>query len=262
MPICKLCKQERELRESHFLPAAVYAQLRDDAAKNANPVVITTEIAQTTSRQIKDYVLCPECEDRFSKYGETWVMANMARREGFGLQRALLARKPMGANEHFAYYSSLGDPPIDMDALVYFGMSVFWRAAAHTWRNASGQLNGIDLGPFEEPIRRFLLGDTFPDNTVVLITVWPTKIVLPAAYTPKRGSAPDCHIFNFLVPGIEFKLFAGRRIPNEFRMMCSHRSSEKLIYSATAIVTDTVHAFENLVRTSRPSRALRERTRL
>jgi hypothetical protein len=29
MPLCKLCKKDRDLRESHFLPAAVYAQLRD-----------------------------------------------------------------------------------------------------------------------------------------------------------------------------------------------------------------------------------------
>ena len=79
MPLCKLCKQDRELRDSHFLPAAVYAQLRNPADQNPNPVLITKKLSLTTSKQMKDYVLCAECEERLSKFGETWVLANMAR---------------------------------------------------------------------------------------------------------------------------------------------------------------------------------------
>ena len=258
MPLCKLCKLDRELRESHFLPAAIYAQLRENSQQNPNPVSMTSRVSLTTSRQITGRVLCAECEERFSRLGETWVLANMARPEGFTIQEALVAAKPIAANENFAYYSSAAVAAINMDALVYFAMSMFWRASAQTWRNVSGFMEGIDLGPFEEAIRRFLLGDKFPADTVILVSVWPTRDVLPAAYTPRRGRAPGYHCFNFLIPGLEFKLLTGRQIPEDLRAMCSHASPDRLIFSAMSVVSDTMESFTKLASTSRVSKNLQE----
>jgi hypothetical protein len=119
-------------------------------------------------------------------------------------------------------------------------------------------MEGIDLGPFEEPIRRFLLGGEFPANVVVLVSVWPTKDVLPAAYTPRRGRAPDCHCFNFVIPGLEFKLLTGKLIPADLRSMCSHTSAEKFIFSAMSVVSDTLQAFRQLMLTSRPTKGLQK----
>lgn len=258
MPLCKLCRQERELRESHFLPAAVYAQLREDTQQDPNPVLITKNISLTTSRQITDRVLCAECEQRFSKFGEAWVLANMSRCDGFSIQDALVAAKPVECNDSFAYYSSAAIPAINMDALVYFALSVFWRASAHMWKNVSGFMQGIELGPFEESIRKFLHGDdAFPADTVVLVSVWPTKDVLPAAYTPRRGRAPGYHCFNFLIPGLEFKLLTGKQVPEALRIAFK----EKVIFSAMSVVSDTMEAFTKLVSTSRPSKGLREATK-
>lgn len=257
MSLCKLCKQDRELRDSHFLPAAVYALLRTPGDLNPNPVLITKNVSLTTSKQIKDYVLCAECEERFNKLGETWVLANMARPEGFLMQDAVAATKPIEANESFAYYSGAAIPAIDMDALVYFALSVFWRASVHNWKNVSGYMEGIDLGPFEETIRRFLLGDKFPPDTVVLVSVWPTKSVLPAAYTPRRGKAPGCHCFNFLIPGLEFKLLTGKGIPDNLRAMCSYASPGKMLYSAMTVISDTMDAFTKLLSTTRESKGLK-----
>jgi hypothetical protein len=39
------------------------------------------------------------------------------------------------------------------DKLVYFGMSVFWRAAVHRWHMPAGDPVPINLGPYEDPIR-------------------------------------------------------------------------------------------------------------
>jgi hypothetical protein len=262
MALCKLCRQERELRESHFLPAAVYAQLREASKPNPNPVLIASQVSLTTSKQITGRVLCAECEERFSRNGEAWVLGNMSRPEGFPIQDTLAAAKPIQANENFAYYSSTAMPTINMAALVYFAMSIFWRASAHTWRNVSGVMDGIDLGPFEEPMRTFLLGGAFPSDTVVLVSVWPTKDVLPAAYTPRRGRAPGYHCFNFLIPGMEFKLLTGKQIPEVLRAACSYNSADKLIFSAMSVVSDTMEAFTKLVSTSRPSKGLQSATKV
>jgi hypothetical protein len=258
MPLCKLCREDRQLRESHFLPAAVYAQLRENSQQNPNPVLMTSRISLTTSRQITGRVLCAECEERFSRLGETWVLANMARLEGFPIQEALAATKPIAANENFAYYSTAGILAINMDALAYFALSMFWRASAHTWRNVSGLMEGIELGPYEEAIRHFLLGDRFPADTVILVSIWPTKDVLPAAYTPRRGRAPGYHCCNFLIPGLEFKLLTGRAIPEVLRAACSYASADRFVFSAMSVIADTMESFTQLLSTSCPSRVLRE----
>lgn len=93
--------------------------------------------------------------------------------------------KPVGISpdQTFACYSAAATPGIDMDALIYFALSIFWRGAAHRWRNIDkGVMEGIKLEPYEEPIRKFLLGGPFPDDIVVQVAVWPTKDVIPAAY--------------------------------------------------------------------------------
>ena len=261
MPLCKLCRVDRELRESHFLPAAVYAQLRENSQQNPNPVLMTSRISLTTSKQITGRVLCAECEELFSRLGETWVLANMSRPEGFPIQKALAATKPIAANENFAYYSSAAIAAIKMDALVYFALSMFWRASAHTWRNLSGLMEGIELGPFEEAIRHFLLGDRFPADTVILVSIWPTKDVLPVAYTPRRGRAPGYHCFNFLIPGLEFKLLTGRAIPEVLRAACSYASADKFVFSAMSVISDTTESFTKLLSTSRVSKNLQEITK-
>ena len=181
----------------------------------------------------------------------------MARPEGFKIQEVLLSIRPIEANDQLAYYRSAGVPGINMDALVYFALSMFWRASAHTWRNVSGIMEGIELGPYEESIRQFLLGSEFPKDTVILVTVWPTREVLPAAYTPRRGRADGYHVFNFLIPGIEFKLLTGKQLPDVWRAACSYASADKLIFSAMSIISDTTTAFTNLLGTTRESRSLR-----
>jgi hypothetical protein len=253
---CKLCLQEAELCDSHFLPASIYAQLRDPTLKNPNPVLMTKDISLTTSLQITDHVLCNACEQRFSALGETWVLANMARPEGFAIQEELLKVRPIDSNECFAYFSSTAMPAVDMDALVYFAMSVFWRAAVHEWRNVSGTMRGIDLGAFQEPIRLFLLGGAFPVDAVLLVSVWPTRDVFPGTYTPRRGTAPGYEAFNFLIPGLEFKLLLGDQIPDLLRAMCSHASPQRFIFTSMTVVDDTIDAFAGLAATSRVARGL------
>jgi hypothetical protein len=45
----------------------MYKLLRDGRRRNPNPIVITDTKTATTSKPVKDYVLCAECEQRFGK---------------------------------------------------------------------------------------------------------------------------------------------------------------------------------------------------
>ena len=72
METCKLClKSVVKLEDSHFLSAGIYRRLRDLTAKNPNPMLLTPKGAVQTSKQITTPLLCSECEQRFSKHGET-----------------------------------------------------------------------------------------------------------------------------------------------------------------------------------------------
>jgi hypothetical protein len=237
--VCKLCLNNRELLESHFLPAGVFSQLRVNSLTNPNPVVITKTVTLTSSKQPRDYVLCAECERRFNERGEQWVLANMAREEGFLLQDALATHGPVDYTEDFAIFAGARIPAINMDALVYFAMSVFWRAAIHEWPNVDGKTRPLDLAEFLEPIRLFLLGGDFPLATAIFVSVWPRREVPRVAYTPREGQAPGWRAFNFMIPGLEFRLYLGSAIPPVLFQTCAQQSELRCIFSMTKLMHET-----------------------
>ena len=78
---CKLCLQHvASLEDSHFLSAGIYRVLRDEREKNPNPWLLTKTAVQT-SRQMTARLLCRDCEQRFSKYGENWVLGHCLRKD-------------------------------------------------------------------------------------------------------------------------------------------------------------------------------------
>lgn len=130
---CRLCKQVRPLCKSHLLPAAIYRVLRAPGHKDPNPILIDNVHHGTTSRQLRAPLLCVECEARFRAQGEDWVLANYYRgNDTFKLRESLRNTKPLYSDQDFTLYSGANIPDIDIEALVYFASSVFWRAAVRT----------------------------------------------------------------------------------------------------------------------------------
>jgi hypothetical protein len=223
---CELCLEEKVLRSSHLIPAGVLKTLRNPSISNADPILLTNKVALQTSRPIKERMLCGDCEDLFSKKGETWVIANIARGDSFPLHDALIDAKPLLETSEFAVYAGSEIANIKCDKLIYFGMSLFWRSAAHRWKTVGGADHQIALGPYQEPIRQFLRDEgNFPRNTVLSLRAWPVKTfcgVIPPIAAAGIGTH---HEFVFYVPGIEFRLCTGQRIPDKIRKMCFHSST-------------------------------------
>ena len=71
MPIgkCKLCLQTKELQYSHLLPSSLYKKSRWVNSQNPNPALLSGRGMVQTSKQIRDYVLCRDCEQLFSRNG-------------------------------------------------------------------------------------------------------------------------------------------------------------------------------------------------
>jgi hypothetical protein len=119
-------------------------------------------------------------------------------------------------------YSAKSNPQIDSGALAFFAASVFWRAAVHHWRYLRlAPISRIVLGPYQEQLRKFLLGEQrFPDS--VGIWVWVSSYDQPsrAITTPHSMRYWDCHVHSFDIPGIRFMMIVGRALPDFVRLMC------------------------------------------
>ena len=131
---CKLCLQPRDLINSHFLPAGIYRRLRDKNETNPNPWMLSREKAVQTSKQKTAYLLCSECEQRFSTLGEDWVLKHCLQEDGDFPLASILESKTQDVssprNPTKLYYAC-SIPEIDKSALAYFAASIFWRGSVH-----------------------------------------------------------------------------------------------------------------------------------
>ena len=58
---------------------------------------------------------------------------------------------------------------MDTEQLAYFALSVLWRSGVEQWRTLNQQTTGVSLGRFEEPIRKYLAGETRHSSGNVVI---------------------------------------------------------------------------------------------
>jgi hypothetical protein len=229
--ICKLCLLEKDLLDSHFLPAATYKSLLQPKMQNPHPYFMSPTKTVETSRQIKDYVLCGECEQRFNENGERWVLSQIARDGGFPLQETLRLATPIQSMGPLKIYGAGAIPKIDVDKLEYFALSVFWRGAVHDWKTFFGATyERLQLGPYRESLRQYLLGGPFPRNVETVISVCEEEEFASAMFPPTAGERnQEGRAYSFLIPGIQFSMAMGKRLKPETSEFNSHRMPERRI---------------------------------
>ena len=220
---CRLCLRNGvELRDSHFLSKGIYKILRDATAKNPNPFLITPSTSVQTSEQLKRHLLCGDCEGRLSKYGERWVLGQCLHNNGtFPLASKLSRTSPdiqTHGNPTRIYYSDR-IPDIRVSDLAYFAASIFWRGSIYPW-NEDGS-TPVDLGPFQERFRRYLIGDeAFPAYACLWVAVREGTEFNRLTHVPTLARANGLHAYKFPMPGLAFTLIVSKNIPARFRALC------------------------------------------
>jgi hypothetical protein len=254
---CKLCWLDRELVESHFMPASICAVCTEPSLKNPHPVRIAGGQAVQKPNPVTDHVLCTECEDLFNKNGEAWMSMNIARVGSFPLVERLGSAKIIEEDETGVAYAGLTIPGCDLNKIEYFALSLFWRSSAHRWENRD-KIPRIDLGPYEETIRQYLLGEAdFPEDVSLLVSIWPLETII-GFYLPYTQYDQSFHIFNFYIPGFDFRLCIGKRVPADIRRLCCHSSADRLVVSSK-IPNDNVRTIiKGAFDSARPSTKLIE----
>ena len=218
---CALCWKTRELCDSHLLPAAFYRILN----KGEVVVVDKDKTAVLTAAQARAHLLCSDCEARFNRQGEDWVLKNCWRsRTLFPLHSALAAASPFVDKNGARVYKGREISGIDTDKLTYFGLSVFWRASLFNPHFGKVKRQGrLRLGPYENALRLYLLGTTGVPEDVVLyvaLSTGPDELQNTVMAMPYLSSKQGYHVYQFAVAGMRFHMLCGRMVPERFQSHC------------------------------------------
>lgn len=230
---CKLCLEENELVRSHFMPSKMYAYIRRGSrSPHDHPVAMGKRITSMTAVQVRDYVLCADCEDLFNKNGEKYALQWMWNGKDFPLHHRLTLALPGRTSNQYTSFSAarIG---VDTDKLAYFALSVLWRAGVHTWNTPfGGKSNRMNLGEFEQPIRHFLLRIApFPTDVSILLTVCSDTNSQRYFYMPQSVSNLSPLVaFSFLCLGIHFMIFTMKNLAAGFREACCVSSEQRRIW--------------------------------
>lgn len=252
---CKLCLSDAELQDSHLLPKAAYRILQKSDGEP--PVIFKRTISMHTNDQIKDYVLCYNCEQRFNDHGERWVMEHCFRNENsFRLKELVESSKPL-METPIKVYSAAGIPDVNVDKLTYFATSILWRASIHHWKSGKAEVGPLHLGKYTEDLRRYLLGVIgFPKNVVILVSLIPEPRLWLAAGPPYGDRINEFWEYRFPFLGISFSILLGARIDPAIRPLCSYRSAQRFIFTGDRVTQMVTRDIGLLISDSRPSGSL------
>ena len=166
---CPLCMLDGQiLRESHFMPAALYPTKKQLPRSR---FCTLDEVYLDAREEVKEHLLCGECEGLFSRRGESDVLLWLsAKAKVFKLRDHIDAIKPLEEHPELSRYP-VSDLGIDPSKFAYFAISIVWRAAVHRWRLPNNNLSTqLDLGEHADRIRKYLKGDEpFPKDILAVV---------------------------------------------------------------------------------------------
>lgn len=173
-PRCALCGEARDLCDSHLMPQFVYKRLRYEGR---SPTKVHGTVAISTDQQDHTRLLCWDCETTMRLGGEDWAARQAWSQDGFPLLETVSAL-PRTDVEPGMWRACAGEvPEIGCGKLAHFGVGVVWRY------HAAGR---IDLGPYAEPLRAFLLGQSvFPRSYALTLHLLDGAVAHPCFTSPK-----------------------------------------------------------------------------
>ncbi len=251
---CRLCLQEKELRASHLLPKSLYRLIRMARGhQEQGLVVITREIVTHTDSQVWAHLLCNSCEGKFAK-AESWALRHCNRGSGaFRLLDMVEALPVLSEINGTKLVAAAGVPEFDAELLGYFAMSVFWRSSVHNWMSHRTSIK-IELGPYEDPLRGYLLGDgPLPDGMFLHVEVIEKRNPLQLASTPAVRNKGRFRYFDFRIPGLRFRLYVGKAVPDSIMATCILRAKEQFLFIRN---TEDVRPLHKLMDTARLSKRM------
>ncbi|MCY1434158.1 hypothetical protein D9M71_502060 [compost metagenome] len=241
MGVCQLCEEEKKLRKSHLMPKAAYKYLRDKKESGGGSpmrIHLDSKEAFFTDIQVTKYLLCDDCEQRFSSGGEAAVSRMWATHKVFPLLERLLSAATPLEGPRFALFPPDRVGKKELEELFYFGASVIWRSNHWDWgRHTSSHKD--TLGKiYERKFRDYLMGRTSGIEGVrLLVTLNSNYQTHSLMRFPlySRGSGCSFHSFDLL--GMFFHFIVGGSPNRDLIAPFDKTGSDTLVLVADMAVT-------------------------
>jgi hypothetical protein len=240
---CALCKSSNvTLIDSHIVSKWAFRRIVGyDPAAGPNPVAVHGGRAGFSSKQATEYLLCRPCEDLLG------VRENYAAKTGLQADSttfpALTLAKTIEKDDNMELADASA---LDVDKLIYFAVSVFWRADV-------AQIDPIvDLAGAREPIRQYLFGGSLPAELDMILTLSRPQVRFPrvdriVAFPETDSDQPHRH--EFIACGMRFTMYTSAphleeaSLPRKRRLLISDGRS---IVNAVAEEAQTSTAYAKL----------------
>jgi hypothetical protein len=227
--ICKLCLKKKPLQRSHLIPAAVTRTLRGSGYLSPGPVAMTKTVIRAGVPDITACLLCRDCEQRFSRNGESWVLKRMCRDGHFPLLDRLKLAIPIG-EENGRWKFSGPQTGVLTEKLAYFAVSMLWRSVAYPWASHDGSRKSANIGSLQEECRKYLLGQgSFPQNLWVVVVACSDPVSQHPAHDLAEMEVPYT-AYSFLMCGLFLVLLIGSDVPQEEQDRCCVTSALRPIF--------------------------------
>ncbi len=251
--ICGLCRFDRDLVLSHLIPAALFDYLRTE---HMSPVRIGDGIVLPTDRQPQDHLLCSACEDVLNKGGESWVVTKLATTAHSFPLYDLLTSQPAAADDgDDAVYFTANNPLFKSDALTHFAIGIFWKASVHSWKRNNAEPM-IELGPFGDELRRWLLGEIdFPNRICLVVELSKPTRALITLNPPFEKCREGWRTFFMHLLGVSFTLEVGSRIDPEAKKFCFCQNAARPILVSEELTATTERLLVKHSKEQRQTRA-------
>jgi hypothetical protein len=211
---------------------------------------MTPKVILATPRQLWAHLLCQGCEDRLNRMGENVVLQWLDDNHGFRLLE-WMQRSCIVKDEGGVVTFSARDMGIDTEPFAHFGLGLLWKAAVRQWSTAEGQTTSINLGPYEEIIRRYLLGEAgLPDGVYVVLAVCEDKGSRGMVFAPTLVNEAHHQMFSILVRGLWFHIIVDKNAKPGNKDVCCVRSEKKVIHLENC-GSRLLHAGRHLYKTAR-----------
>lgn len=215
MARCGLCLQNKVLKKSHLMPKSLYKTLRNAFPGSGKDLVLSSTKKGTsaiTDYQVKVPFLCGDCEQLISKKGENLVCPECHHGASFTLLDHVKQAKPLftDGGERWINPTDSANSHLNLDAYLYFGASVIWRASAGRWPALIGNTYGSLAAKYQEELRQYLLGETpFPMKIYLAVYVDSDPDIVPVMTFPSYTKHQGHHSHVFYIPGVKFLFLIG-----------------------------------------------------
>lgn len=218
--ICKLCRRESDICNSHLLPKAIFPIIQNgDATGRISVVSDNISRFPRGNGAVSRPMLCHEYEEKFSRYEKKVVSYCLGNEKHKLLAQHLKQQEGVfvGKGIDGIFYLPEGYLSIwCAHDFYYFALSILWRNSVMKWGDSSVDHYYHALGElYERRIQDYLLtDDKISVDDVYLICAFNNGILnAPVAYFPSYQRIDGTYRnHEFAIPGIRFMVIIGKKL--------------------------------------------------